>query len=70
MTNEPVVNNMDKNDKFVIIGNDAISSEKIIAPRYSYWKSVARVFFRKKINIFLIVGFSYRCSARTTQWRT
>ena len=48
---------MNKNDKFVIIGNDAISSEKIIAPRYSYWKSVARVFFRKKINIFLIVGF-------------
>ena len=44
-------------DKFVLIGNDAISSEKIIAPRYSYWKSVARVFFRKKINIFLIAAF-------------
>ena len=57
MTNETVVNNMDKKDKFVIIGNDAISSEKIIAPRYSYWKSVARVFFRKKINIFLIAAF-------------
>jgi len=34
--------------------DDAISSEKIIAPRYSYWKSVFRVFFRKKINIFMI----------------
>ena len=44
-------------DKFVLIGNDAIASEKIIAPRYSYWKSVARVFFRKKLNIFLIIAF-------------
>ena len=33
---------------------DAIASEKIIAPRYSYWKSVFRVFFRKKINFVLI----------------
>lgn len=45
------------NEKFVFIGNDAIASEKIIAPRYSYWKSVARVFFRKKLNIVLIVMF-------------
>ena len=45
------------NEKFVFIGNDAIASEKIIAPRYSYWKSVARVFFRKKLNIVLIVLF-------------
>ena len=37
MMSETVVNNMDNKDKFVIIGNDAISSEKIIAPRYSYW---------------------------------
>lgn len=42
---------------FDIVGNDAISSEKIIAPRYSYWKSVFRVFFRKKSNIFLIALF-------------
>ena len=34
---------------------DAIESEKIIAPRYSYWRSVFRVFFRKKINIVLLV---------------
>lgn len=31
------------------------SSEKIVAPRYSYWKSVFRVFFRKKTNIALLV---------------
>ena len=42
---------------FRFIDNNAISSEKIIAPRYSYWKSVFRVFFRKKINIVLIVLF-------------
>ena len=57
MTNEPVVNNMENKDKFVIIGNDDIASEKIIAPRYSYWRSVGRVFFRKKLNIVLIVMF-------------
>lgn len=43
--------------KFTIVGNDAIASEKIIAPRYSYWKSVFRVFFRKKSNIVLIALF-------------
>lgn len=30
-------------------------SEKITAPRYSYWQSVFRVFFRKKINIIMLV---------------
>lgn len=34
--------------------NDMRNSEKIIAPRYSYWKSVFRVFFKKKINIIMI----------------
>ena len=33
---------------------DARESEKIIAPRYSYWKSVFRVFFRKKVNWIMI----------------
>ena len=42
---------------FEVVGNDAISSEKIIAPRYSYWKSVFRVFFKKKMNIVLIALF-------------
>ncbi len=42
---------------FEVVGNDAISSEKVIAPRYSYWKSVFRVFFKKKMNIVLIALF-------------
>lgn len=29
-------------------------AEKITAPRYSYWQSVFRVFFRKKINIIML----------------
>lgn len=37
--------------------DEVVSSEKIVAPRYSYWKSVFRVFFRKKINIFLLIMF-------------
>ena len=44
--------------------NDA-ESEKITAPRYSYWRSVFRVFFRKKLNIVIlalllvVIIFSY-----------
>ncbi|MBO5953398.1 MAG: ABC transporter permease [Oscillospiraceae bacterium] len=33
---------------------DALAAERIAAPRYSYWASVFRVFFRKKINIVLL----------------
>lgn len=45
--------------------NSAADSEKITAPRYSYWHSVFRVFFRKKLNIVilallgLIIVFTY-----------
>ncbi len=46
--------NKNNNELFRFISNDAINSEKIIAPRYSYWKSVFRVFFRKKINIVIL----------------
>lgn len=39
---------------FRFIDRDEIASEKITAPRYSYWRSVFRVFFRKKSNIVMI----------------
>lgn len=59
MDREKLVNldslNMDEKDLFTRIDNDSVSAEKITAPRYSYWKSVFRVFFRKKINIFVLV---------------
>ena len=43
---------------FTFIDHNTIESEKIIAPRYSYWKSVFRVFFRKKINWALLILFT------------
>ncbi len=46
--------NMNQDSRFQFVGSDIENSEKIIAPRYSYWKSVFRVFFRKKINIFML----------------
>ncbi len=46
--------NLSDEELFSRIDNSAISSEKITAPRYSYWKSVARVFFKKKINVILL----------------
>ena len=50
MNNEIIKENETVNEDslFRIVGNDAVASEKIIAPRYSYSRSVLRVFFRKK----------------------
>ncbi len=45
--------------------HSGLESEKITAPRYSYWKSVFRVFFHNRFNIFilsvlvLVVGFAF-----------
>ena len=50
--------NMSEAELFSFVDADSFASERIIAPRYSYWKSVFRVFFRKKINIFLIAAIT------------
>ena len=47
----------DSSNLFTFIDHDTIESEKIIAPRYSYWRSVFRVFFKKKLNWVLIALF-------------
>lgn len=39
---------------FTRIPQDEAAVEKITAPRYSYWHSVFRVFFRKKANIIIL----------------
>ncbi len=39
---------------FSIVQHSEEESEKITAPRYSYWHSVFRVFFKKKINIIIL----------------
>lgn len=46
---------MSEEELFTPVDGDALESEHIAAPRYSYWSSVFRVFFRKKINIFLLI---------------
>lgn len=40
---------------FSHVDHSDLESEKITAPRYSYWQSVFRVFFRKKLNIVILV---------------
>ena len=46
---------MSEDELFARMNHDELESERITAPRYSYWKSVFRVFFRKKINIVVLV---------------
>lgn len=50
---------------FSHVDHSELESEKITAPRYSYWQSVFRVFFRNKLNIVILailvflVAFAY-----------
>ena len=46
--------NLSDAELFAPVNHDELESEKITAPRYSYWHSVFRVCFRKKINIVLL----------------
>ena len=46
--------NMSEEELFSRVDNNSLDSEKITAPRYSYWQSVFRVFFKKKINIIML----------------
>lgn len=46
---------MTEEELFSIVDHSAVESEKIAAPKYSYWQSVFRVFFKKKINIVILV---------------
>ena len=39
---------------FSFVDHSALESEKITAPRFSYWRSVFRVFFRNKLNIVIL----------------
>jgi oligopeptide transport system permease protein len=46
--------NMSEEELFSRVDNNTLDSEKITAPRYSYWHSVFRVFFRNKLNIVIL----------------
>lgn len=56
---------LSEEELFSRVNHSDLESEKITAPRYSYWHSVFRVFFRRKINIImpaillLIILFAY-----------
>ena len=39
---------------FYFVDQSSVSSERITAPRYSYWRSVFRIFFSKKSNIIAL----------------
>jgi len=45
---------LSEEELFSRVEHDDTDSEKIAAPRYSYWQSVFRVFFRKKLNIVIL----------------
>ena len=50
---------------FSRVDHNELESERITAPKYSYWQSVFRVFFRNKINIVIllllavVIAFAY-----------
>ena len=46
---------LSEEELFAFAGNEKEAAEHIDAPKYSYWNSVFRVFFRKKLNIFLLI---------------
>ena len=50
--------NMSEAELFAHVDHSNLESEKITAPRYSYWRSVFRVFFRKRINIVILSLFA------------
>ncbi len=45
---------LSEEELFSRVEHDDTDSEKIAAPRYSYWQSVFRVFFKNKVNIFVL----------------
>ena len=56
---------LSKEELFAHVDHSDLESEKITAPRYSYWQSVFRVFFRNKLNIVILgiliflIAFAY-----------
>ncbi len=51
--------NMSVDELFSKVDHDDLESEKITAPRYSYWRSVFRVFFKNKFNIVILSLFAF-----------
>ena len=50
---------LSEEELFSHVDSSTAELEKITAPRYSYWKSVFRVFFKKKINIVILALLAF-----------
>ncbi|MGN0991742.1 MAG: ABC transporter permease [Candidatus Ventricola sp.] len=50
--------NLSDEELFSRVDHNDLESEKITAPRYSYWRSVFRVFFRKRSNVVILTLFT------------
>ena len=50
---------MTEEELFTRVDHSDLDSEKIAAPKYSYWQSVFRVFFKKKINIVILLILAF-----------
>lgn len=63
MTNEKLYDLSDTGfsdeELFTRVDHNLADAEKITAPRYSYWHSVSRVFFKKKLNIVLLAILAF-----------
>ncbi len=46
---------LSEEELFSHMDSSSAEAERITAPRYSYWRSVFRVFFKKKLNIVILV---------------
>ncbi|MBR4109745.1 MAG: ABC transporter permease [Oscillospiraceae bacterium] len=46
---------MNDQELFSFVEINSLETEQITAPRYSYWQSVLRTFFRRKINIAVLI---------------
>ncbi len=50
--------NLSDEELFSRVDHNDLESEKITAPRYSYWRSVFRVFFRERSNVVILTLFT------------
>ena len=50
---------MTEEELFTRVDHSDLDSEKNAAPKYSYWQSVFRVFFKKKINIVILLILAF-----------
>ncbi len=46
---------MNDQELFSFVEINSLETEQITAPRYSYWQSVLRTFFRRKVNIAVLI---------------